>query len=90
MRIEKTKIFTGNLLYDLFTRREREITNLLVEGDTNEEISNKLFISTRTVEGHLNKMFKKLNARNRVDFAVKCTVIVCASKTSKKSSRHAS
>lgn len=46
------------------TKREREVLQLICEQYTNSEIAEKLFISTRTVEGHRNNLLQKLNCRN--------------------------
>lgn len=50
--------------YQLLTAREKEVLQLTVEGRTAPEISEKLFISTRTVETHRLNMMRKLNVRN--------------------------
>lgn len=44
------------------TRREREIFNLLIHGNTNEQIGSRLFISRRTVETHRLRIMRKLAA----------------------------
>ena len=46
------------------TDREVEILKLIVEGYTNKEIGEKLFISHRTVDTHRTNMMKKLNVNN--------------------------
>jgi DNA-binding NarL/FixJ family response regulator len=46
------------------TKREKEVLQLICEQYTNAEIADKLFISTRTVEGHRNNLLQKLNCRN--------------------------
>lgn len=46
------------------TRRELEIAQLIKEGLTSKEISERLYISLRTVEVHRHNLFKKLNVRN--------------------------
>lgn len=51
------------------TEREREVLALLVEGLSNPEISQQLFISMSTVKYHLTSIFSKLGAKNRVDVA---------------------
>jgi LuxR family transcriptional regulator, positive regulator of biofilm formation len=48
------------------SRREIEILLLLSSGIQNEEIAQKLFISTNTVKTHLYNIFKKINVPNRL------------------------
>lgn len=47
------------------TRREREVLNLLVAGNTDRAIAEALFIGTRTVESHVARIFEKLRVRTR-------------------------
>ena len=51
--------------YKLLTPRQVEILVLVATGATDGEIAEKLGISPLTVKGHLNKIFKKINAPNR-------------------------
>jgi DNA-binding NarL/FixJ family response regulator len=48
------------------TRRELEILNLLGEGLRNQEIADRLFISTETVKSHVYNLFQKLEVKGRV------------------------
>jgi DNA-binding NarL/FixJ family response regulator len=60
--------------YNTLTKREREIVSMVVEGLTNHEISNKLFVNIRTVETHKTNILQKLQLKNSVDlvkFAIK-------------------
>jgi two-component system response regulator NreC len=55
------------------TRREKEITKLIVDGKTSLEIADVLFISPRTVEAHRANLMQKLGLKNTaalVKFAV--------------------
>jgi DNA-binding CsgD family transcriptional regulator len=45
--------------------QEQSVTALAIEGATNEEIANQLFISVKTVERHLTSAFTKLGIRSR-------------------------
>jgi DNA-binding NarL/FixJ family response regulator len=55
------------------TKREKEVLSLIAEGLNNLEISEKLFISPRTVDTHRTNIMQKLNihdAANLVKFAI--------------------
>jgi DNA-binding CsgD family transcriptional regulator len=47
------------------TPRELEILQLIAEGLSNREISERLFVSENTVKTHSARLFSKLNARRR-------------------------
>jgi predicted ATPase/DNA-binding CsgD family transcriptional regulator len=47
------------------TPAERQVAELAVLGLTNNEIGEKLFVSPRTVQGHLLRIFPKLGVRSR-------------------------
>jgi DNA-binding CsgD family transcriptional regulator len=47
--------------------REREIANLVAQGLSNREISERLVMSTRTVEGHIYRACTKRGLRNRAE-----------------------
>ncbi len=47
--------------------REREIFRLLAAGQTNRAIGEALFISARTVDSHVARIFRKLEVRTRAE-----------------------
>jgi DNA-binding CsgD family transcriptional regulator len=53
------------------TIRERELTDLVFQGLSNQEIAEKLFISVSTVKSHLQNIFKKLNITSRTELCSK-------------------
>jgi DNA-binding NarL/FixJ family response regulator len=53
------------------TARELEILKWAARGLSNKEISEKLFISLRTVKAHLTNIFNKLGCGSRTDAIVK-------------------
>ena len=53
------------------TARELEILKLASRGLSNKEISEKLFISLRTVKAHLTNIFNKLGCGSRTDAIIK-------------------
>ncbi len=50
--------------FDL-TRRQEDILRLIIEGNSNNDIAEKLHISANTVKTHLRHIYEKLNVRNR-------------------------
>lgn len=47
------------------TEREKEVLLCLVEGLSNKEVADRLYISDKTVKIHVSKIFKKLNVKSR-------------------------
>ena len=48
------------------TPREMEILQLVISGRTNKEIANEIYISTKTVEFHLDRIYTKIGVRTRL------------------------
>lgn len=65
-------------LMELLTEREKEVMLFVVEGLTNSEIADKLFISVRTVETHKTRILQKMQLKSTVElvkFAIKNKII---------------
>jgi DNA-binding NarL/FixJ family response regulator len=52
-----------------FTRREREIVDLIAEGLSNKEIAESLHLSTFTVKSHVHNILEKLALSTRLQIA---------------------
>nr|WP_320192296.1 response regulator transcription factor [uncultured Desulfobacter sp.] len=61
----------GENLLTILTSREAEVAKWLVNGLSNQEISEKMFVSVRTVKAHLTSIFKKTGCRNRLELATR-------------------
>lgn len=57
----------GDRPLQTLTRREREIFDLMIGGQSNKEIGARLFISVRTVETHRFRLMNKLAARTMAE-----------------------
>jgi DNA-binding NarL/FixJ family response regulator len=60
---------TIELSPDLLTERQREIADLVAAGLTNRQISERLYITSKTVETHLTAVFTKLSVASRHELA---------------------
>lgn len=47
--------------------REREVLEKVIQGKSNKKIADELFISTRTVETHIYKIYRKCGVSNKVE-----------------------
>ena len=57
---------------DELTPQEKQIARLARDGLSNSEIGTRLFLSPRTVEWHLRKVFGKLEIRSRHELSDLC------------------
>lgn len=55
------------------SRREGDIAKLLMEGATNQDISNELFLAIGTVKAHNYHIYKKLGIEHRTQVLIKYT-----------------
>jgi DNA-binding CsgD family transcriptional regulator len=64
------------------TPRERQVAGLAAAGCSNGEVAARLFLSQKTVEYHLHKVFTKLGVTSRTDLATVAEQIGVATGTS--------
>lgn len=57
------------------TLREREVLNLVIQGDLNKQIAFKLGIAEKTVKAHRGKVMDKMKAKTIADLVHKCDVV---------------
>ena len=55
---------------DDLTRQESNILALVAQGKRNAEIAEELYVSVRTVESHLYRIFQKLQVSSRTEAAI--------------------
>jgi DNA-binding NarL/FixJ family response regulator len=49
------------------TSRELEVLRFIAAGQDNQQIADELYLSVRTVERHINSLYRKIGARGRTD-----------------------
>ena len=53
------------------TPTESQIASLVAQGRTNQQVADALFISPKTVEWNLSKVYRKLQVRSRSELAAR-------------------
>jgi len=51
--------------FEQLTRQEGEVVRALLSGSTNREMADRLFVSVKTIETHLTRVYRKLGCRSR-------------------------
>ena len=57
----------------ILSRRETEILRRVSRGLSNQEIASQMSITVGTTKGHLHRIFRKLDVRNRTAAVVKAS-----------------
>lgn len=68
----------ANNPYDELTQREREVLGLMIQGLTNEEIAQQLFVSASTIKNHVSSILAKMDVNSRakaVNLALKHNIV---------------
>ena len=76
---ERTRVLLGEPvtarstagLADLLTPGELRVALAVAKGKTNREVGTDLFVSVKTVDYHLQNVYRKLNLRSRTELAVR-------------------
>jgi DNA-binding NarL/FixJ family response regulator len=56
--------------YELLTERERQVYQLLAEGNSNKDIANRLNLSLHTVETHRSRIMEKLGIHSTAELVL--------------------
>jgi len=70
-RTEREESFRRNSVAYGLSARETEVARLLLEGRTYREVGDALFISEKTVDTHVQHIYAKTGARNRLSLLQK-------------------
>lgn len=72
--LEEHMISTQNKISSIvtmLTKRERNIFEAILQGKSNQEICDELFISSRTVENYTSRLYAKINVKSREELISK-------------------
>jgi len=67
LNLIKNKSFDENIT---LTKREKEVLELICKGYSNQQISDQLFISQRTVERHRSSLLLKTDSKNSISLVL--------------------
>lgn len=67
LNLIKNKSFNENIT---LTKREKEVLELICKGFSNQQISDQLFISQRTVERHRSSLLLKTDSKNSISLVL--------------------
>ncbi|WP_131819079.1 response regulator transcription factor [Flagellimonas flava] len=69
----RSRKFKKNRAVSLLSKQENTIRTLILQGMSNKEIANELYISLSTVKSHITSIYSKLNVSNRQELVQKDT-----------------
>ncbi|RKS71073.1 regulatory LuxR family protein [Actinomadura pelletieri DSM 43383] len=65
MGLQDGTVPSGSMAHTALTEGERRIALLVGQGATNQQVANRLFLSVKTVEASLTRIYRKLGIRSR-------------------------
>lgn len=70
-RLELERTGLRRVVGTQLTATERQVAELAARGATNKQIAGSLFMSVKTVEANLSRIYRKLDVRSRTELAVR-------------------
>jgi DNA-binding CsgD family transcriptional regulator len=64
-KVARESLFLANCLTYGLSGRETEVLRLILEGLTYKEVGERLFISGKTVDSHMQRIYEKVGVRNK-------------------------
>lgn len=61
---QSSAVNTGTQSFSLLTQREKEVLQMIAEGNSTKQIASQLNVSAKTIESHRRQVMGKLNIRN--------------------------
>ncbi len=74
-KIDKVAVYEQFEQKLFLTVRESEVAELLLQGLSNTEIAERIFVSNSTVKKHISSIFNKVNVKSRSEFIAKYSYI---------------
>ena len=68
-RVELARVSGRRASVGALTATEERVAELVAQGLTNKAVAKELFVTDRTVEGHLTRIYAKLGIRSRSELA---------------------
>jgi DNA-binding NarL/FixJ family response regulator len=53
--------------FDVLTPHELDVAMAIIDGATNREVATRLYVSVKTVETHITRIYRKLQVRSRAE-----------------------
>jgi len=70
LEMARSPASTNVIPFERLSERERDVLVLICQGLSNKQIAQHLYLSVRTVENHLRRLYQKLGVSSRTEAAV--------------------